>query len=184
MIRPATIADVPALSKLAAKSFFETYFAILPELEEMLKSYVTETFSVPKVEQELREGKSKYYLLFSDAELLGYAKTTRSEPPPQLRSTPALEFERMYLDRTKVRQGLGTTFLNYLIDLAREDGYRSVWTAAYDQNQASINFQLKHGFKKIGERKFTHQWNGKTYEDNEWILELTLTPDHFSTNGV
>lgn len=174
IIRKATIKDAKYLANFASSTFFETYVAINPENEALLRAYVTDTFSEDKISMEIQKDAVTFYISEFQNEKVGYAKTVSGAGPKELKFNPSLEIEKLYVDESIKGQGLGKHLLNHIKTEAMKAGNKSLWLSVYDQNTAAIEFYLKMGFKKIGEKDFLFNWNGQEYKDRDWLVEFSL----------
>ncbi len=52
------------------------------------------------------------------------------------------------------KKGLGGKLINLIFNKAKEGKFSSILLEVRKSNKNAINFYLKHGFKKIGERKY------------------------------
>lgn len=173
-IRKAKISDAKFLAKFASSTFFETYVAINPENKDLLRAYVTDTFSEEKITMEIQKDTVTFYISEYQNEKVGYAKTVAGTGPKELNFTPSLEIEKLYVNESIKGKGLGKLLLNHIKIEAMKAGNKSLWLSVYDHNTAAIEFYLKMGFKKIGEKDFLFNWNGKEYKDRDWLVEFSL----------
>ena len=167
-IREAIHSDNKRLSKIASSTFFDTYVLLNPENSAVLQAYVDATFNQQKLAEELQKTDVMFYLLESENELIGYAKTKGQS------SEARLEIEKLYLINGHQGQGLGKTLFLHIKNQALINGQKSLRLSVYDQNKSAIEFYLKLGFKKISEKDFHFNWNGYEYKDRDWVLELIL----------
>ncbi len=174
-IIPATQEHIPLISSLGAKTFSETYLAIIPSRAEIVKAYVDENFSREKILDEMSDGKVQFFIVEADTETIGYAKIVESQPPGQVKNRPTIELERIYLDKSRVGKGLGKKILSRISTKVRTEGFKSMWLAVFDQNKSAIDFYRREGFQEVGQRKFEFEWNGLQYSDCDLLFELPLS---------
>jgi ribosomal protein S18 acetylase RimI-like enzyme len=167
-IRQAIHSENKVLAQISSTTFFETYAQINPENSALLQAYVQETFNQHKIAQELQKPDVAFYLLESENQLIGYAKTKGP-----LRNSH-LEIEKLYVMNGYHGQGYGKKLFLHIKQLALSNGQKSLWLSVYDQNKSAIEFYLNLGFKKISEKDFHFNWNGYEYKDRDWVLELIL----------
>lgn len=174
-IRNANQEDAHFLSQISSATFFETYVAINPENKDLLAAYVTVTFNLENIMSELNNQRITYYIIESQKEKVGYAKTVMGTGPSELNYRPSLEIEKLYVIQSFKGQGLGKQLFNHIKIDALRGGNKSLWLSVYDQNKAAIDFYQKIGFIKIGEKDFLFNWNGLEYKDRDWLVEYFLT---------
>jgi ribosomal protein S18 acetylase RimI-like enzyme len=173
-IRNADLVDSGFLSKISSSTFLATYVALNPENEKLLAAYVAETFNEEKIKKELTNKNISFYIIETQNEKIGYAKTVRGQGPSELNFSPSLEVEKLYVIQDYKGKGLGRKLFEHIKLNAIKDGNKSLWLSVYDQNKAAIDFYLKIGFKKIGEKDFIFNWNGLVYRDRDWLVEYLL----------
>lgn len=144
-IRKATLADAPAIVALARSTFYDTY-AVYNTAENMDK-YLSENFTLPKVESEFEEPNGVFLLAFHENELAAYAKLHTIETPASLAGRKHLELERIYVERSFQRLKLGSTLLKACMDTARENDFDTLWLGVWQKNTKAIAFYEALGFK-------------------------------------
>jgi ribosomal protein S18 acetylase RimI-like enzyme len=167
-IRKANLSDVTLLSKLASETYLATYVPMNPHKEELLKSFVSENLGHKKIQQDLQDPKITFYLLELNQVLTAYAKIVWNEVDR------VLELDKLYVQKECQGQGLGERLFKEVKEASVNFGARSIQLSVYDQNKASIDFYLKRGFKKIGEKSFLFDGVGSSYQERDWLMELTL----------
>ena len=76
----------------------------------------------------------------------------------------------IYIDMQHTNKGIGTTLFSHLINVAKENGYWSLYSSVIEENNASIALHEKCGFRKIGFRekiardRFNHWHNTILFE--------------------
>ena len=174
-IRNADTNDSDFLSNISSTTFVETYVALNPENEKLLAAYAVQTFNEEKIIKELNNKNISFYIIESQNEKVGYAKTVIGQGPSELIFRPSLEIEKLYVTQTFKGKGLGKMLFEHIKINAIKDGNKSLWLGVYDQNMAAIDFYLKLGFVKIGEKDFLFNWNGLEYKDRDWLVEYFLS---------
>lgn len=78
----------------------------------------------------------------------------------------------IYIERDVRGKGLGKTLLNYLIEVAKEEGFHKLVLSTFDFNKASKNLYLSSGFREVG------TYINQGILDGKWvdvtIMELLL----------
>lgn len=169
IVRPVLISEVNELSRIAAKTFFETYVALNPENRDLLKAYTEEFLNPIVLQGSMKEEGTKYFFLEVQNQVAGYLKIVGRK-----HGTP-LELEKLYLIEGFSGQGLGQKLLDFVKELATSTGARSIQLSVYEQNISAIHFYKKNGFKQIGTTQFSYSWKGIDYQDVNWLMKLVLT---------
>ncbi len=139
-IRPATPADIPAITDIYAIEVREktaTFELTPPDSAEMLRRFSDIC------------GKGVPYLVAEQGGIIaGYAYAAPYRARPAYRFTVE---NSIYLARAYLRQGIGSALLSELIAQSHERGYRQMIAVIGDSaNAASIALHARAGFGMIG----------------------------------
>ncbi len=147
-IRPATPADAPAIGRVHAESWRETYRGVLPDrLLQSLSALVRAAMWQGALEREppvvlfVAEGPS--------GELVGFAGGGRCRAP----SLPHdAEVYAIYVMRAAQQRGCGRRLMVALADALRASGFRSACLWVLRENANARGFYERLGGEVIGER--------------------------------
>lgn len=162
LVRPATPADTPALAALAAHAFRETYRALDDPRE--IQDYIDEHFAPEVLAAGLAEaGAVTLLLVDAQGSLSGYARV-RTDPAPEcVAGASPVHLDRLYLDPSRKRGGLGTRLMDAVLDWARAHDRHTIWLGVDHRNAAARAFYARHGFTDVGIRQFL--FGGRLYDD-------------------
>jgi L-amino acid N-acyltransferase YncA len=139
-IRPATEADLPAITKIYEHAVLHgtaTFELIAPDLAEMTRRY-----------KSLIDGGFPYFVGVLDGRVGGYAYAGPYRPRPAYRFTVE---NSIYLDPAIHRRGVGLVLLRRLIDECEKRGYRQMIAVIGDSaNAGSVGVHARCGFQMIG----------------------------------
>lgn len=139
-IRPATSADIPAITAIYAEEVRErtaTFELDAPDAEEMFRRYSA-----------LRDGAFPYLVAASDGVVTGYAYAGPFRPRPAYRFTVE---NSIYLLPAFQRRGIGLLLLEELIARSAAAGFRQMVAVIGDSaNEGSIRLHALAGFSMIG----------------------------------
>src|SRR5882757_2911696 len=139
-IRPATEADVPAITAIYQQAVREgtaTFELAPPDLAEMMRRY-----------RALVDGGYPYFVAMLDGRVAGYAYAGAYRPRPAYRFTVE---NSIYLNPSFHRRGIGMLLLERLITECEARGFRQMIAVIGDSaNAGSIGVHTKGGFKMIG----------------------------------
>ncbi|MCU1289060.1 MAG: spermidine/spermine N(1)-acetyltransferase [Acidobacteria bacterium] len=167
-IRHANIYDKNIICALGVTTFYEAYFE--QDDSHDLANYVTESFSAARIEAELKDANSTFFVAELDGKAAGYAKLRENSEAECLSNENAVELQRIYvLERAKGR-GIGARLLNRCAETARAKGYETIWLGVWEKNAAAIRFYEKSGFVKVGEVQFPY---GKSVGTNH-VMKINL----------
>jgi L-amino acid N-acyltransferase YncA len=157
-IRPATTADLPAITGIYAEAVrfgTATFELVPPDLAEMARRF-----------QALMDGGFPYFVAVLEGRVAGYAYAGPYRPRPAYRF--AVE-NSVYLQPASHRRGIGRQLLQRLISECEARGFRQMIAVIGDSaNAGSIGLHTKCGFQMIG----THPSVGLKF--GRWLDTVTM----------
>ena len=151
-IRTAIIDDIPALRKLAAMSFENTYLdTIAPHY---LAPYIALHFSLERLTAEFTDVKNTFFLACQDDELIGYLKLREGKVPDCIADKNCLEIERIYADPDQKGRGIGSALIAAAADEAKARDRTSIWLGVFQKNTPAVGFYQAKGFAIAGHAIF------------------------------
>jgi len=172
LIRLATLDDVPALCRLGAATFRETYGPISDPRE--VDEYADENFTPDKVAAWFRKPCARTLLALAGDTPAGYAHLRHAKVPACVADRQAIELSRLYLLGTAQGAGLGRAMMAAALAQAAELQARSVWLGAYDRNVRALAFYARHGFTRVGTHEF--EFGGRIHPDPVLTRPVVITP--------
>ena len=168
-IRPATIGDAPALSRLGALTFRETFEE--GNAPEDLERYLAEAFTPDRQAAEIADPAGVVLLAeqgsgSEERALVGYAHLASGEVPDAVRGPAPLELKRIYVTRAWQGQGVAQALMNASLDAARARGAQTLWLGVWERNPRAVAFYAKYGFTRVGEHTFMLGSDAQT----DWLL--------------
>ena len=139
-IRPATAADIPAITTIYAFEVREktaSFELTAPDEAEMMRRFTA-----------ISGGGFPYLVAEAGGRIAGYAYAGPYRPRPAYRYTVE---NSVYLDPAFYRRGIGSALLRELIAQCTAHGYRQMIAVIGDSaNAASIGLHRRAGFAMIG----------------------------------
>ncbi len=168
IIRPAILADAPALAAFGEKTFFGTFGHLYPAGDATF--FTAQRFSHARTCDDITEEGRYIQLAFVDDQLVGFLDCGRLGLPAENPAKASLELYRLYVDVAAKGTGLAQELMKLALDWARNEGAESLYLGVYHDNARAQAFYRKYGFKIIGAYQFRV---GNTLDD-ERIMELKL----------
>lgn len=163
-IRRAEPDDARTLSRLAARTFTETFGHLYPDRD--LQAFLADAYAVDKQRIILSHPAYAVWLLEADGEAVGHA----AAGPCGLQHPDALpgdgELKRLYLVRGMQNGGWGARMMDEAMAWLLRDGPRTLWVGVWSENLGAQRFYARYGFGRVGEYLFPV---GQT-RDLEFIL--------------
>jgi ribosomal protein S18 acetylase RimI-like enzyme len=175
-IRPAAIDDAPALSRLAATTFRETFER--ENAPEDMARYLAEAFTPEQQAAEIADPASTVLLAeyngeSGDTELVGYAHVIAAPVPEAVRGPAPMQLKRIYVARAWHGQGVAQALMAAAIEAARARGARTLWLGVWERNPRAVAFYAKYGFTRVGEHTFVLGSDTQT----DWLFVRPLGVD-------
>lgn len=151
-IRHAVPDDAALLRELAARTFYDAF--IVNNTPENMEAYMSEAFTLRRVEAELADPFSTILVAEADGEPAGYAKLVEGEPPDCITTRPAIEIARFYLDRRFHGAGIAHQLMQACLDEVAEAGARTIYLGVWEHNPRAIAFYRKWRYEMCGSHPF------------------------------
>ena len=152
LIRECTIEDLQILKTLSETTFIDSFGE--DNNEEDLKAYLQDNFSIEKLEKELRNQNSRYFLALLHGEPVGYMKVNFEGAHTEKNYGNSLEVQRIYVLKKFIGQSIGKSLMEKAKEIGRSQNLHYLWLGVWERNTAAIGFYERMGFKKIGEHVF------------------------------
>ena len=172
-IRPATAADAPALSRLGAATFRETFEG--ENSPEDMARYLADSFSPERQAAEIADPRGTVLLAeHHDGRptLVGYAHLIAGPAPEAVRGAAPLELKRIYVARAWHGRGVAQALMSAAVDTARARGAQTLWLGVWERNPRAVAFYAKYGFERVGEHAFVLGADRQT----DWLFARPIGP--------
>lgn len=154
--RICTENDIESLMKTGEQTFRETFEN--ENTEEDMNNYCKENFNYDKISEEINNKNSKYFVaeveIGNTKKVAGYMKVNFFGSQTEENYENSLELQRIYVLKAYKNQGIGKTFMENAIKLAKENNLEYVWLGVWEHNYKAIEFYKNKGFEKFGEHIF------------------------------
>ncbi len=151
-ISKANHSDLDTIERIARQTFIETYAKMNSNAN--MEMYLNKAFNQKKLENELVNPESTFYLVKSAKKVIGYLKINEGNAQTEFADLESIEIERIYISKIHQGQGLGRVLIEKAIDLAKFKGKSNIWLGVWRQNRNAIQFYEKLGFEKSGSHVF------------------------------
>lgn len=146
-------ANALLLQQVALKAYADHYLHLW---HDEGKWYMEKYFSVEKLENELKELNSIFYLAYYNNSPVGFLKLNINKPLENEDEKNCLELERIYLSKDVTGKGIGRKLVDLALHVAKEYNKDIVWLKAMDSSGGAILFYRKMGFEVSGTHTLKH----------------------------
>jgi ribosomal protein S18 acetylase RimI-like enzyme len=151
-IRRATLDDASLIADIGARTF-EASFRADNRLEDM-EQYLSLSFSKAHIEAQLADPSSVFLIAYEDSKAVGYALLRASKKPDSVNGTRAVELVRIYIEEEIIGKGYGSALMDFCLEEAKKNGYRTIWLGVWEKNLRAIRFYRMWRFTKVGTKEF------------------------------
>ena len=144
-MRRITLEDVPALSFLAKKTFYDTFTGTCTEddMSDFLETFYNEN----TLAEEVSNNSFQYFFAELDEEIVGYILFSDGEVSfDEIKGSTALELKRLYILNEYHGKGIAHDVMNFFLDYAMAQGYDVAFLGVWEHNLKAQKFYKKHGF--------------------------------------
>jgi ribosomal protein S18 acetylase RimI-like enzyme len=117
-----------------------------------MQLYLEQNLSLGKLEREMSDTFSVFYLGYYNAVAVAYLKLNFDKS--QTHKADSLEIERIYVLREYKGRGIGKQLLGKAIEITENAKLKNICLGVWEKNTEAIAFYRKHGFKAIGNHLF------------------------------
>lgn len=169
ILRPATLADAPALAKLGADTFVAAFGHLYRP--EDLAAFLAEVHDPEAVAREIAGDECTHRLVEVEGSLVAFCKLRY--PTKFGEYTDAqnpIELGQLYALPAYTGSGIGAQLMDWALAHARGHGNDAVLLSVYAENFGAQRFYQRHGFGKIADITF----RVGEHIDPEFLYELKL----------
>ncbi len=152
-LRPATAADLPALSQLATTAFIAKFGALYSAQD--LATFLAEELSEAAFARDLADPQRLIQLAVREGKLLAFAKLGLvCGFPGHARGTQAMELKQLYTATDAIGGGIGSALMDWAMRELAVRGADEVQISVYSQNPGAHRFYERYGFSKVADITF------------------------------
>ena len=148
----AELSDLNLLREIAVGTFTESFSD--QNSEEDMQLYLEQNLSLDKLEREMSDTFSVFYLGYYNTVAVAYLKLNFDKSQTETHKADSLEIERIYVRKEYKGRGIGKQFLGKAIEIAKKANLKNICLGVWEKNTEAIAFYRKHGFIAIGNHLF------------------------------
>ena len=153
ILRPATAADIPALSRLATDAFIAKFGHLYAR--EDLSAFLRDCLSEAAVAQDFADPAQVYRLAEAEGALVGFCKiSTKCGFPDHARGAKAMELKLLFTAPDATGMGIGAALMDWAMAELAKRGADEVQLSVYADNPGAHRFYARYGFAKVADITF------------------------------
>jgi diamine N-acetyltransferase len=165
--RTPTATDIPALARLGAETFMDTFGHLYSEQDSA--AFLRQNHSIEQVAANMSAPDMAYFVAEAANNLIGYCKIGALDLP----CTPtgnAQELHQMYVHSDYKGQGVAQQLMTWALDTFRSRAVDEVYLSVWSENPRAQRFYQNYGFEQVGINKFMVGQQA----DHDFIYRLSL----------
>ena len=153
ILRPATMADVPALTALAVASFVDAFGHLYSEAD--LATFLREAKSEQATAALVADLNGAMQVATRGGVLIAYCKIGYNCGwPDHARETKPMELKQLYAAASATGSGVGTALMDWALVALAAAGADEVQLSVWSGNHGAQRFYARYGFEKIADVTF------------------------------
>lgn len=150
--RACALSDKQQLRDIAEETYRDAFGAHNTQAD--MDEYVRNSFSLARMEEELKNPHSRFIYALQNGEVAGYIKLNFAPAQTELNDDTALEIERIYVLKHCQGQSIGQQLVNHAIQLAQAQRLQYIWLGVWEHNPRAIRFYQRNGFRRFSQHIF------------------------------
>lgn len=167
-IRVASEKDLSLLVSLGKDTFLAAFAK--DNTKDNMDAYISTAFSSERINEELNDTSSRFFLAYDQQTPVGYAKVRESEEVKDTFDEPAIELERIYIVAGYQGKKIGALLLQTCLNHAKEKNFKWLWLGVWEHNIKALDFYKRWGFEKFGE----HPFRLGTDMQTDWLMKKRI----------
>ena len=152
-LRPATSADVPALTSLAAESFVDAFGHLYSPAD--LAAFLSEAKSATAIAALVADPDGAMQVAMRGGEPIAYCKIGyKCGCPKQARGLKTMELKQLYAAASATGSGVGSALMDWALGALAAAGADEIQLSVWSGNHGAQRFYLRYGFAKIADVTF------------------------------
>lgn len=153
VIRTAVEHDARALSELAERTFRDAFGGV--NARDDVDLHCARAFAPDIQAREIKDPAIETLVVEHEGALVAFAQLRLSgESPPCVTLSPAVELQRIYVDRRWHGTGLARELMTNVFERTRKAGAKGLWLGVWEHNARAIRFYKRVGFSEVGDQVF------------------------------
>ena len=146
IMRRITLEDVPTLSLLAKKTFYDTFTGTCTPAD--MQSFLEQYYNEKSMSAEVENKAYQYYFALIDDEIVGYLLFAENNEEFASLNKKALELKRFYVIESNHGKGIAQKMMQHYLEFATVEKYNLAFLGVWEYNYKAQNFYTKYGFAK------------------------------------
>lgn len=148
----ASISDVKTLTDLGQRTFIETFSK--DNNKKDMDLYVAETFNSEKQLCEIQDSNRFIEIVWINEQPSGFLHLLNGTADSSVNGNRPIEILRLYVDSKWHGKGVGAGLMDRSLQIAKEQGFQTVWLGVWERNLRAQAFYQKYGFEVVGQHIF------------------------------
>ncbi|MXP15593.1 GNAT family N-acetyltransferase [Altererythrobacter confluentis] len=169
ILRPALLADAPALAALGRASFCAAFDGLYSPAD--LAIFLTQSYATEKVAAEIASDRFLHCLAMDGDMLTGFCKLgLENQYADHSAARNPIILSQLYTAPEMTGAGIGAALMDWAMDVAHQQGRDAIQLSVYSENFGAQRFYQRYGFARIADIHF----QVGSQLDEEFLYELPI----------
>lgn len=169
-IKECDLEDIEKIKCISEKTFYETFAN--ENTREDIENYLKENFSYEKLESEIKNNGSRFYIVENNEEVVAYMKLNFDKAQTETEHDNTLEVQRIYVLQEYKSKHIGKRLIQKAIEIGRNNNLNYIWLGVWENNINAIRFYEIQGFQKFDTHIFKLGEDEQTDNLMKFIIEM------------
>ena len=147
LIKECSLEDIEKIKYISEKTFCETFSD--ENTKEDMENYLEENFSYERLESEIKNNGSRFYIVENNDEVVAYMKLNFDKAQTEKGHDNTLEVQRIYILQEYKSKHIGKRLIQKTIEIGRNNNLNYIWLGVWEHNINAIKFNEIHIIKFI-----------------------------------
>ncbi|MBU5482918.1 GNAT family N-acetyltransferase [Clostridium sp. MSJ-11] len=147
LIKECSLEDIEKIKYISEKTFYETFSN--ENTKEDMENYLKENFSYERLESEIKNNGSRFYIIENNEEVVSYMKLNFDKAQTETGHDNTLEVQRIYVLQEYKSKHIGKRLIQKSVEIGRDNNLNYIWLGVWENNINAIKFYEKQGFEKF-----------------------------------
>ncbi len=151
-MREVKSSEITELQKIGRKTFSETFSSTNTPAD--MTEYLDHAFDDVVIKKEIAHVNSCFYFAVAEDKTVGYLKVNWKDGQTDIKSSNALEIERIYVLKDFLGFKVGQLLFERALHIAKEKKVDFIWLGVWEHNERAIRFYEKNDFHPFDKHPF------------------------------
>ncbi len=144
--------DAEALAELSRRTFVETFAK--DNSEQDMAQHLAKSYSKSIQLNEILDPSRRIEIAWIENSAAGFLHLRDGKPDASIQGPRPIELLRLYVAAQWHGEGIGASLMKRSIEIAKAEGFQTMWLGVWEKNFKAQEFYKKFGFEAVGKHVF------------------------------